>query len=446
MAQLTAIELSPKRLVAATVRANGHGAEILKGGAADLLSLDADSVRRALETCGVSDVRAILLIPRGQAILREFDLPEGSPEELVQMVRFQVERQMPLPVDQLHYSYIETGRGAGKVHVQVVAVPRETLDPVLAAVEGAGLKVSQAFISSFGLLALYPNGGPAALVEVSGREAEIMVVEKGRMEFSRTAALADPPSAAALAEEVGRTLLTYGARFPGKPVQKVVLAGDGPAAEKLAQELGVRLDRDVIHVGPGDLETAAVAGICLGVSRGSPLPDLLKPPVAVKSFKVTKVHRIAGAAVLVLAMLVAWAQVALSSKGAQLARRRTELKGLEPQAAEVQRMSHQTALAHQWYRDRYSWLDTFTVLSQQVDRGKLWIQTMTFEDTGSVRIVGKAKDDKNIAQFVTALKGAASFRDARADNQKYNGDKSEYRWDFTVTAQLVGFDPKKKKP
>src|SRR5881392_1072007 len=128
---LTAIELGLKTLTAVTVKLNGHGPEIVQSGTAELGSVDADSIRAAIGKTGVSGPRGVLVVSRGQALLRDLELPAGTPDELVAMVRFQVEREMPLPLDQVRYSYIETGRSDGKVRIQVVAVPRDVIDPAV---------------------------------------------------------------------------------------------------------------------------------------------------------------------------------------------------------------------------------------------------------------------------------------------------------------------------
>src|SRR6185295_15310496 len=199
---LTAIELGPKTLTAVTVKMNGRGPEIVQSGTVELGGIDAESIRAALGKTGVSGPRGVLIVSRGQALLRELELPAGTPDELVAMVRFQVEREMPLPLDQVRYSYIEMGRSQGKVRVQVVAVPREVIDPAVSAVEAAGIKVAGAYVSSFGLLSLYGKPDLAALVEVANGEAEILVTDQGRMEFSRTAPLEGDLDAGLIAQEI----------------------------------------------------------------------------------------------------------------------------------------------------------------------------------------------------------------------------------------------------
>jgi Tfp pilus assembly PilM family ATPase len=441
----TAIELGSKSVSAVQAQANGQGLDIVKSGSAELGALDPESLRTALSQCGISGGRAILLLQRSQAILRDFEVPEGTPDELVSMVRFQVERELPLPPDQIRYSYIETGRGGGKVRVQVAAVPREVLDPALAALQGAGVKISSVYVSSFGLLSLYSGSDPAALVEVAGGEAEILVVDQGTILLSRTVAPIEGAQTDRVAEEVERTLLSHAAKGSGKEIKKIVLAGAGSSASELAGALQSKLGREVTALGPGDLETAAAAGICLGVSRGRRLPDLLNPPAASRKFRITKVHRMAGLGALILAMLVVWSQVALSEKRKELEQKRSELKTLEPLAARIQKLDTQTALAHQWYGTRNVWLDVFSALQKNVNTNTLWITSALFDENGVIRLQGKARDDQQVHDLDKALKKTDLFQDIILDQVRNSTDKTEYRRDFTLTAHLRGFDPKKKK-
>jgi len=442
---LTAIELGPKSLTAVTVKMNGKGPEIVQSGTAELAAHDAEHIRTALEKTGVTGPKGVLVVSRGQAMIRDLELPAGTPDELVAMVRFQVEREMPLPIDQVRYSYIETSRADGKVRIQVAAVPRDVLDPAVAAMEAAGIKVAGAYVSSFGLLSLYGKSDLVALVEVSSGEAEILVTRDGRMELSRTAALEDGYTPQDVAQEVHRTLLSYAAKSPGQDIVKIILAGEGPEAVELAGAVGKLLRRDVAPVGPGGLETAIAAGVCSGLLRGTAMPDLLHPPVAMRKFIITKKHRIFGMAGLVVVLLFAWSQIALGSKRAELEKKRQQLDTLKPRAASLMRTQAQTQLANQWFRNRNCWIEVLSALRQNVNTKTLWIVNASFEDPGILRLQGKALDDNHVTEFVTALKKTGKFGNIaieRVDTSK--SDNPNYRKDFTVNAQLLGVDLKKK--
>jgi hypothetical protein len=443
---LTAIELGTKTLTAVTVKINGRGPEIVQSGTADLGGVDAESIRTALGKTGVSGARGILVVSRAQALLRELELPAGTPDELVAMVRFQVEREMPLPLDQVRYSYIETGRSEGKVRVQVAAVPREVLDPAVTAVEAAGMKVQGAYVSSFGLMSLAGSAEPAALVEVGGGEAEILVTDRGRMEFSRTAALEDGFSPDQVAQEIRRTLLSYGTKGAARPVDRILLAGEGPDAQTLASAVGQALDRSITTVGPGTLQTATAAGVCAGLLRGTAMPDLLHPPVVVRKFKLTRRHRVGALAAGVLLMLFVWSQVAIASKRSDLEKKKLQLSNLQPRAAALAKTIQETQRADQWYRTRNVWIDVLTVLRQNMSTSNLWIVTASFDDPGFIRIQGKARDDNHVTDFVTALKNSKKFATVSIERIDLNkGEKPDYKKDFTLNAVLTGVDPKKKK-
>lgn len=445
MSTLTAIELGTGRLTAVTVSA---GAEIVSGGTAPLGAMDAAGVLAALKGCGLSEAdlrqKVVLVVPRGQALFRDLEVPQGAPDEIVAMVRFQVEREMPLPLDQIRFSYIETGRAGGKVRVQVVAVPREILDPALAALEGAGIRVGSVTVSSYGLLALAPATERAVLVEVSGGEAEILVADGGRMEFSRTASFSAEVTPATVADEIQRTILAFSAKAPGQEVGRVVLAGRGDEAEKLAGGLTARLAKRVEGAGVGTLETAVAAGVCAALFRGLPMPDLLKPPVAVKKFRVTQTHRVGALAAVILIVLVVGSQVALSSKETRLRALEKERDALKPKAEQVARLSQQSSVAQEWYRDRHSWLSTFEGLHKPVDTGRLYLVSWTFDETGTVRIVGKAKEGKHIDDLVAAFLGTGQFKDLRAERRQQT-EKGDYRTEFTLTGHLKGFDARNGK-
>ena len=443
---LTAIELGPRTLTAVTVKVNGRGPEIVQSGTAELGGVDSDSIRAALGKTGVTGLRGVLVVSRGQALLRDLELPAGTPDELVAMVRFQVEREMPLPIDQVRYSYIETGRADGKVRVQVAAVPREVLDPAVTAVEAAGIKVAGAYVSSFGLMSLYGKPERAALVEVASGEAEILVTTEGRMELSRTAPLEEGFSAQDVAQEIHRTLLSYASRAPGQEVGSIVLAGEGQDAEALAGAVGKLLQRDVRPQGPGDLKTATAAGVCAGLLRGASMPDLLHPPVVIRKFKLTRNHRVAALAVAVVVMLFVWSQLHISSRRALLESKKQDLAKLQPRAAALTRMVEQTQKGDQWYRTRNVWLDLLSAIRQNVNTRNLWLVSASFEDPGVIRLTGKARDDTNVTDFVTALKKTQKFGSIAIDRIDSNkGEKAEYKKDFTINAVVAGYDPKKKK-
>lgn len=430
---ITAIELGTDRVAATTARGNGGGVEVVQSGSA---VIGAEGLKAALAACGIGGGRAVLVVPRGQAILRDFEVPAGDPAELVAMVRFQAERELPLPLEQVRWSWIETGRADGKVRVQVAAVERETADARVQDLGEAGVRIDGIYVSSYGLLSLAPPG-TAALIEVSAGEAEVLVARDGRMAYSHTAPV--PEGAEALAQEVSRTLLAWSARYSEEAPRTVILAGTGEEAERLARDLAAVLSREVRTAGPGDLETAPATGLCAALLRGTALPDLLHPPEPPKQSKFTRGRRVGALAAAVVVLLFAWAQVSLADREDELEQKRARLAELKPQVKEILRIEEQTALAHEWYRDRNAWIPTLQALVEEIGTAELWITGATLESKGAVRFQGRTKDEKHVRDLVAALAARSDlFHEVKRESTRSNQGKGEYRMDFLVRAVLAG--------
>ena len=433
MSEITAIELGADRVTAVTAAETG----IVRAGSE---AVGDGGLRAALDRTGVDLARACLVIPRGQAVLRDLELPDGTPEEQVAMVRFQVERELPIPIDQVRYSYVETGRKDGKVRIQVAAVPREAIDPSVASLESAGVKVAGAFVSSYGLLGLAGADGTAAVVEVSGGEAEILIADGGKMASSRTAPISNGPDAGALASEIQRTIQAWTAKASGRAVGKVILAGEGAEADRLAGELRRQLSLDVEVTGPGDLETAPAAAICRAVLRGLPVPDLLHPPAPPKKRTLTPNRRIALLAGAIVGVLILWALMSVSGMESDLERKRNELKGLKPRVEALEKLERRVARANEWYGGRDVWVPAFTALCGEISTGDLWIENATFDDAGVVRLQGRAKDSKHVHALVASLTKRGLFQEVSTGEVVNSRDKGGYPKSFSVTARLKGYE------
>lgn len=443
---LSALGITDRDVTLVTARALGKGVEILR---TKRVALGPEGLSAALQGLREAEHRVILVVPRSKAILKEFELPEGSPEELVQMVRFQVEKELPLPPDQIRYSYVETARVGGKVRVQVAAVPQNVLAPELEALAGAGFRVNSVTVSTFGLVQLIgTEERPVAIVGISGGSAEILISEGGTIGLSRSAAVHE---GAALEEflstEIHRAFLAYGTRPGGGTVARVVLPSD---CAELIEGVRKRLDREVtgsatngsIQRGVGvvlDLPTAALVGICLGAATGRLAgPDLLHPPKAAR--RVRHARAIWGGllAVTVFAVTIFLSQKSISDQESDLKKLRGDLRRTEAELSGAKQKETNTRLAHQWRKEgRFAWHQIFRDLSQtKVPSEDLYVTSATFEESGRVEISGKTGSMEAYEKFREELKKLPYLR-TMTPGPLLSGGKAPYENTFTVTAELV---------
>jgi hypothetical protein len=464
MGGITAIQLGERMLAVVAGKPAPKGVELTHAGTAPLpegyASLEGEArtaaLRQALDAAGAAGHKCILVVPRSLAILRTFAVPTGTPEELQNMIRFQLEKDLPLPLEQVRYA-VESRIQDGKVQVTAAAVPNEALDKRIADLEEAGFHVTAAVVTSFGLLRIMPPPGPdggSLLLSLYDGVAEILVAESSRLQLSRTTPLRDenPENWAA---EVDRAILTYNARGEGAQLTKVLVAGTGDPADQFVTELKRRLQGVSVNalVPNGTVtrradvvitaEASAAAGVVAGWFAGA-LPDLLKRPVVRRTMKFKRAHKIGAAAgFLVLAILVG-SQVALAGRKSEIASIRKEIEALKPKADKVDRMNGEIGTLQQWHDRRFAWIDLFAQLQQRLSHAKVHLASFNADESGGVRLSGKSKDPDAALQVASELqKLGAAFLEVGSPQIRLNSDKSEYKHDFDIKVTLSDLAPKK---
>jgi general secretion pathway protein L len=106
-------------------------------------SIEQAALAAAVREVDREDLRLALLLPAAAALRRRLLLPRAAADNLQQVGAFEMDRQTPFRVEQVYYAVIEldTPAPAGRFFAELVAVPRDTLDPLLAELEGAGIRV-----------------------------------------------------------------------------------------------------------------------------------------------------------------------------------------------------------------------------------------------------------------------------------------------------------------
>ncbi|HKS16344.1 MAG TPA: PilN domain-containing protein [Planctomycetota bacterium] len=468
MGATTAVFLGEKTLSVVAGRSAARGVELTHAASAPLPEgyaalegeAQADALRAALEAAGVGTRRAVLVVPRPLAILRTFTIPSGTPEELQSMIRFQLEKDLPLPLDQLRYSYA-TKVEDGRVSVTVAAVPIEALDKRIAALEKAGLHITGAVVTSFGLIRLLPPGDPeggSLLLSLADGGAEILIAESGRIHLSRSTPLRDQDSEG-WAAEIDRAIHSHSAKGAGVDLKRVFVAGEGDPADQVASELKRRMPAaDVTSLVPNGTvtraadvritaECAATAGVIVGLlAPKTDLPDLLKAHVIRRAITFKRSHKIAAAAGLLVVTLLVGSQIALAGRRSEAESLRKKHAGFKPTADSVDRMRAEIETLQQWQDRRFAWIDLLDQLQRRLPAGKIHLASFSADEQGIVRLAGKAKDNAAARDFATELqKMRPAFSEVGEPSIRLNDGKSEYKNDFDIRVTLADLAPKKKE-
>ncbi|MDQ6647045.1 MAG: fimbrial assembly protein, partial [Pseudomonadota bacterium] len=103
--------------------------------------LHAVALNAALAAVDREDRRLALLLPAPVVLRRTLALPLAARDNLLKVVAYEMDRQTPFSVNQVYYAVRElnTPAATGRFHAELVAVTRDTLDPLLLRVRAQGI-------------------------------------------------------------------------------------------------------------------------------------------------------------------------------------------------------------------------------------------------------------------------------------------------------------------
>lgn len=101
----------------------------------------AAALNTALNAVDREDRRLALLLPSPVVLRRTLALPLAARDNLLQVVAYEMDRQTPFAINQVYYAVreLDTPAAAGRFHAELVAVTRDTLDPLLTRVRAQGI-------------------------------------------------------------------------------------------------------------------------------------------------------------------------------------------------------------------------------------------------------------------------------------------------------------------
>jgi len=419
-------------------------------------------LRRTLAEHRIRTRRAIVDIPRQDAVLNLTPLPPGSTHELAQMVDVQAAKELPFAKDQAVIDFAVAGeRQEGMCDVWVAAVRTAVVDRYRQAVANAGLRLERIGLRPYANLAALEPAlvavGQTLVVDIGPSMTEIDVIREGRLTYSRAASVSVPlkgldvlPEQApaepgpgtgeglipliddriprpgpmeVLLIEVSRTIEAYRATAPGATIDRIVLAGTGCIGRDVVEKFEERFGAPTgIYEAPssigwrqGSENSAAPFSAAIGLALSSLTEgvsrfDFLHPKEPEAGQRVRQRQR--PVLVATVALFVAAAGVLayypFRVKEGEVDRLKTRVASENEDKEARQELLKQVADAEAWHDKSVIWIDQLKLLSDVFPpNAKCYITKVDFTEKGKITIDLVAKDNEvatKIVDQVVAIK------------------------------------------
>jgi len=196
---------------------------------------DPDAVARALDSAcqslGLKPKRVALVIPdvAAKVSLVRFDQTPTRRDDLDQLIRWQVKKSTPFPVDDACLTYTAGPHQASGGEFVVVVARRETIREYEGVCERIGIEAGLVDISTFAVINLFlsSNLGTAGdwlVVHMRPEYTSIAILRRDDVLFFRNRVEGD---AEAMEDVVHQTAMYYQDRLEGRGFSRILLGGIG---------------------------------------------------------------------------------------------------------------------------------------------------------------------------------------------------------------------------
>jgi Tfp pilus assembly PilM family ATPase len=437
------------------------------------------------ERLGAADFprgRATIAISREHVGLKRLTLPTVDDDELPEMTRLALQRELSFDAHQAVVDYVVVDRGETSTTVMAVAAPDAVVQSTREIIRAAGLGVERVALRATGSAALQRSAGTGdrdcvLVVDVSADGVEFSIIENGAIRFSRAAqipheAIADVAAGEADAEghdpgidahvdedtraeavmaeaivtETRRSWMSYRIVEDASDVATVRVMGDVAVTALAAPRIGEMLGAETIPVTAHPLVTTGgermdrvwpLAGLLLEPGLGHDTIDFARPHLPVNRNARLRRRGVIAAAVVLLVVAAFWTMGGRTLRGlaAEQASLSSQRARLAPDYARAFRDRFKLEHLRQWEQARVDWLDHALFIQQIMPPpGEAVIDTFVGSvDFRGVRFDPKAQREQWSAplEVVVVLDGEArdratadAIRDALVRNVSYTTSSS----------------------
>ncbi len=466
----TAVEISKKYVKLVQISSTGAEVSVTACVCKEFSPVGPDSAAEALRQIikehNIKIKSLIISIPRQNVTTKNLKLPSQNPKEIEEMAGFQAVKQIPYPKEEISYGCYSFGVDAeGYSKIILVICNRAVVDQPLAITKECGLSPEKAALSSLGLLNWFnlnenlrkkSEKAPLMLVDSDIDSTDIAIVSNGKLIYTRGLTFGYTSGAdegqgyeKKLADEITKTLSTYGKEEGSKWPAEVVFTGNLSDFEKFKRELELSLNTKIEYAGTFDhiplhivpefktYTTQVSYSSLIGAALDFEAIDLL--PKEVKAAKAARVikNEITISAILILAVIASlsltiWNKIL--QKEATLKTLESKLRLNAPEVQEIERMRTVSQVVKSQLNKKSEALNVLKELSDIIPP-QIYLTLYTYDEE-KVEIKGAASVLSDVFRLVKTLEDSLYFQNVQVRYATKRKTEGREIVDFDISCSL----------
>ncbi len=415
-------------------------------------------ISELLAVHGISEKRVTVSISGIHSIYRTVNVPKLPRRMLEQAAHEELERAMPVPLNELYTSWQAVNLSEVETAICLVGMPRSTVDAALETLHQAGLQPDVMDVRPLAL-ARVTDERDAIVINAQPVGFDIIAVINGIPELLRSMPYPDETASpdekiAEVKEELDRTITFYNSSHKGAEITNRMAAFvSGELGDMLAQTLEYRVKplpqllsyADGLNIS----EYAANIGLALGQTRtdvGTARVNLNVTPEAYqpKAFPIIQlaswsfiVVAVIGLVLFGISTLQAYTQNI--NMTAQVATIQSQVEHKQTTQTSVKQLQTQIAAAQKEGASFVQVVDTAKAQRASVNSALstvtslmpviVQLQSLVYNN-GTITVSGIAPDDTIVVDYVRKLTDSGQFTSVLISNMS-EGELNE--WPFTLT-------------
>lgn len=149
---------------------------------------------------------AVVSLPEAKSFVRVIQIPKMKEEEANNAVPFEAENFIPLPLDQVYLDWQKISDEGEKMNVLIIATPKDYVDSLLEILDEAGVRPAALEVESQSChRAVIAKGSQetSLIVNIGSIHTNIIMVERGSLQFTSTVPIAGEAFTDAIAKALG---------------------------------------------------------------------------------------------------------------------------------------------------------------------------------------------------------------------------------------------------